>query len=280
MTHDDAHHLLAAGAVLEDLEPAEERAYDAHRDACAECRRLEGELDVVLADLALGVPERMPPPDLLAGIRMAIRVDAAVAGLRPPATPIARQPAAAMAPPAHIFSLAAERTWRRPMIAALGLAAALAVVAVGLGARSVSLSNELDRSSAKLASLQADVATQSAVMAVAIDPQHVTAALHAEPLAPSATAMVLYVPGTSDAYLVAHDLPATPAGRTYQLWYADAAGVHPLATAAWNGSGTFVAPVGIDLASSAAVMVTLEPAGGATGAPGPQVVFGELHPGA
>jgi hypothetical protein len=37
-----------------------------------------------------------------------------------------------------------------------------------------------------------------------------------------------------------------------------------------------MAPVGVDLAHSAAVMVTLEPSGGATGAPGPQVVFGEL----
>lgn len=263
--------LLAAGAVLEDLEPVEQRAYHAHRAACGECRRLEGELAAVLADLALTVPERMPPPDLLAGIRVAIHADAGAA-------------------PAPVISLAAERARRgptvaalarrRPTIAALALAAALAVVAVGLGAWSIGLGNELDRSTAQLAALRSEVTTQGAVVALEVNPRHVTAALHAEALAPAAAAVVMYVPGTTAAYLIAHNLPATPAGRAYQLWYADASGVHPLGTATWAGSGTFVAAFDVDLAGRRAVMVTLEPTGGATGEPGPQVVFGELPTGA
>jgi hypothetical protein len=44
----------------------------------------------------------------------------------------------------------------------------------------------------------------------------------------------------------------------------------------WDGEGTMIAPIGVDLADSAAVMLTLEPEGGAQGEPGPQVVFGEL----
>jgi hypothetical protein len=75
---------------------------------------------------------------------------------------------------------------------------------------------------------------------------------------------------------MANDLPATPAGRVYQLWYADAAGVHPLGTFHHDGSGPFVAPFGVDLAGSVAAMVTLEPEGGAQGDPGPEVIFGEL----
>jgi hypothetical protein len=75
---------------------------------------------------------------------------------------------------------------------------------------------------------------------------------------------------------MARNLPATPSGHGYQLWYADAAGVHPLQTVSFDGSGTFVAPIGVDLADSTAVMITLEESGGALGAPGPQVVFGEL----
>jgi anti-sigma-K factor RskA len=258
--HDQSHQLLAAGAALDDLEPTERLAYDEHRATCPDCRRLDQELDLVLADLALSVPERMPPPDLLLGIRMAIAED----------TPL----------PAGITSLAAERVRRRPGFAAIGLAAAFAIMAVGLGARTVSLGNDLDRSQAQLTALQSEVSSQGAVMAVAVDPRHVSATLHAEPVAPTAAAVVMYVPGTSEAWLVAHNLPATPAGQAYQLWYADGAGVHPLGTATWAGSGTFVASFNVDLANSAAVMVTLEPAGGATGAPGPQVVFGELHQGA
>ena len=273
----DAARMLAAGAVLEDLDPAERHAYDTHRAGCPDCRSLEVDLDAVLADLALIVPERIPPPDLLAGIRRAISSDATDDG---PAA--VQRPAAVERPagPPAVTSLAAERARRRPMIAALGLAAALAIVAIGLAVRSIGLSSELDRTTARLEALGTQVATQADVMAVAIDPKHVTTALGAEALAPDATAVALYVPGTTNAYLVAHDLPATPPGRTYQLWYADAAGVHPLGTETWAGSGTFVASFGMDLTGSAAVMVTLEPAGGSTGVPGPEVVFGELHAGA
>ncbi|MEI7745489.1 MAG: hypothetical protein WCK58_17265, partial [Chloroflexota bacterium] len=67
-----------------------------------------------------------------------------------------------------------------------------------------------------------------------------------------------------------------PAGAAYQLWYADAQGVHGLQAVAYDGIGAFIAPLGVDLAAGTAVMVTLEPAGGATGEPGPQAVFGAL----
>lgn len=282
MIHDEAQLLLVAGAVLEDLEAGEQIGYEVHRATCTECRTLEVELDTVLADLALSVPERMPPPGLLAGIRRAIDAEAAVRTAAPPRLPVAAQVARLdpTAVPAPITSLARVRASRRPTFAALGLAAALAIVAVGLGARSIGMSSDLDRSTAELAALRSDVARQGAVMAVAIDPKHVTTALHAEPLAPAATAVVLYVPGSNASFLVAQNLPATPAGREYQLWYADAGGVHPLRTATFDGDGSFVVSFGIDLSHSAAVMVTLEPAGGATGEPGPQVVFGELGPGA
>ena len=76
--------------------------------------------------------------------------------------------------------------------------------------------------------------------------------------------------------MVARGLPATPPGTGYQLWYADEAGVHGLQTVAFDGHAAFVASFDVDLATSDAVMLTLEPAGGAIGDPGPQVVFGEL----
>ena len=113
-------------------------------------------------------------------------------------------------------------------------------------------------------------------MTVAMNPTHVTVALHGEAIAPAAEAAVMFVPGNDTSYVVARNLPATPSGHGYQLWYADAAGVHPLQTVSFDGNGTFVAPVGVDLADSSAVMITLEESGGAQGEPGPQVVFGEL----
>jgi hypothetical protein len=279
MMHDDAERMLTAGAVLDDLAPDELASYEAHRATCAECRQLERELDRVMADLSLVVPERMPPPDLLGEIRRALateqamRAATAITLMQPgPAVPVT--PARTGVPPADVIAL--RRSRRTPTMASLALAAAIGVIAVGLGARMVALQQNLDATTAQVASLESALAERGDAMTVALNPSHVTVALHGDALAPQAEAAVMYLPGQDAAYLVARNLPATPAGHGYQLWYADAAGVHPLQTVAYDGSGPFVAPIGVDLADSAAVMITLEESGGATGEPGPQVVFGEL----
>jgi hypothetical protein len=75
---------------------------------------------------------------------------------------------------------------------------------------------------------------------------------------------------------MATGMPATPVGSVYELWAADATGVHPGPTFTCTGSGPCLASLGMDLAGKTAAMVTLEPAGGAVSQPGPQVVFGQL----
>lgn len=278
MIHHEAELLLAAGAVLDDLEPDERAAYDHHRRGCAACAVAEDELELVLADLALIVPERIPPPDLFAGIRLAI--DAERQRSTAPGRPRAfDRPMAVLTPsasPTRPIPITTAHGPRRPFVAAVGLAAALAVVAVGLGARGAAIQSDLDRAQAQVALLRDQVTAEGGVMAAAIDPAHRTVALHAEPLAPAADAAVVFVPGSRDAWIVARDLPATAPGQAYQLWHADASGVHPLQTVAFDGSGALVAPLGVALAPGDAVMITLEDAGGATGDPGPQVVFGEI----
>jgi len=282
--HEEAQLLLAAGAALDDLAPPERAAYDRHREGCAACAMLEDELGIVLADLSLLVPERVPPPDLLAGIRLAIVAEDSRNGVRNEERPRSRvvratetrgaTPAASPIPD-NVVHISAGGP-RRALHAALGLAAVFALAAIGLGSQAAALQDALDRSTAQVGLLQDRLQAQGAVMAAAMNPLHVAVALHAEPLAPDATASVVFVPGTDRAWVVADGLPATPSGHGYQLWYADDAGVHPLQTIAFDGAGTFVAPLGVDLASSSAVMITLERAAGSTGQPGEQVVFGEL----
>jgi len=266
MIHEE--QLLAAGAVLDDLDPDERAAYETHRLSCADCRNAELELDHVMADLSLVAPLRMPPPDLLAGIRRAIAAEDDA-----PRTMVAA-PADLQQPASNVVPL--RRPSRGPVFASLALAAGLGVVALGLGARTVTLQQNLDSTSAQVASLETNLAGQGGAMTVALNPAHVTVALHGDAIAPTAEAAVVFVPGDDASYVVARNLPATPSGHGYQLWYADAAGVHPLQTVSFDGNGTFVAPVGVDLAGSSAVMITLEESGGAQGEPGPQVVFGEL----
>lgn len=285
MIHDKADLLLAAGAVLDDLAPDERASYEAHRSACAECRRVELELDHVLADLAYVVPERVPPADLLGGIRRALAAEARAPGARQVAVMPGFAAAAdanvapAVVPGSNVIPLRRPSrlpSSRLPMVASLALAAGLAAVALGLGARTLDLQRGLDATNAQVASLEGALTSGAGAMSVAMNPRHVTVALRAEALAPAAEAAVVFVPGAAESWIVVNHLPASPAGHSYQLWYADAAGVHPLQTVGWDGNGTFVAPIGVDLASSAAVMITLEADGGAQGEPGPQVVFGEL----
>lgn len=272
-----SEHLLVAGAVLEDLEPDEATAWLTHREGCTECRDLENDLTLVLEDLALVVPERIPPPYLLEAVRRSIGAAGAVPVAR---AEIASPGIAPLMAPTSLDEARRRRAsgpgFRRPSLALVGLAAAFAIAAAGFGARSIGLQGDLDRAGTEVAALEARLSGSGAVMAAAIDPGHVTVALHAEPLAPAAAAMVLYVPGTRRAYLVADHLPATPVGHGYQLWYADAAGVHPLQTVPFDGDGAFVAALDVDLSGAAAVMITIEDEGGATGEPGPQVVFGEI----
>ena len=257
---------LAAGAALDDLEPTERAALDAHLASCTSCQALVAELDEVLADLALAAPELQPPASLRGDVLDSLRA-------APPSI-------VASSEGGHPTLVGAQarsaRRDRAAAIAALGLAAVLGVVAIGFAARTVQLTDEVAGVTAALAATERRTAEEIAAMRLVTDPAHVAAALHAEPVAPAASAVVLYRPGAADAYLLATGLPSTPDGQVYQLWWADGSGVHALGTFSYDGDGPLVAPFGVDLADGTAAMVTLEPAGGATGEPGPQVVFGEL----
>jgi Anti-sigma-K factor rskA, C-terminal len=269
---------LAAGAALDDLEPAERRELDTHLVGCETCRRLALELDDVVGELALVAPTMHAPAALRGQV---------LAALREPSRPTlslvtggaASSEAADLAGPSGVPMRssgfggvgASALRWTGRLAAA-----AVVVVVLGLGVQGRQLSDELASTRRSLADAQVALQARQAAVAVAADPSHVTIPLVAEPAAPAAHAVVMYRPGTTDAYLMATDLPPTPPGKVYQLWYADASGVHPLDTFAFDGAGPFVAPFGVDLASSAAAMVTLEPTGGAHGEPGPQVVFGEF----
>ena len=262
---------LAAGAALDDLDPAERQAFEAHAATCDACRRLALDLDDVMVDLALVSPSLEPPADLRASV---------FAALREPGRPtLTLVPDPGNTPSSTATTVPASRAGGAGRIArraGLAAAAVFAIVAVGLGVQNQRLNDQVAAANVALADARVQLQARQAAVAVAADPAHVTVALHSEPVAPAANAVVMFRPGTTEAFLMATDLPATPAGQVYQLWYADDAGVHPLGTYAFDGDGPFVAPFGVDLASSAAAMVTLEPVGGATGEPGPQVVFGEL----
>lgn len=262
MDHRDLQQ-LAAGEALEDVGRLERVVFAVHRRTCASCRTLRADLDRVTFDLSLIAPARRPPVALQGSVVAAIRATAPAPGAQ-----------ASTGSDAAIG--AAVQRWQVLGGAAMGVAAVLAIVAAGLGVTTVRLEQDLQRSVAALEEASSQLTAQAAAVTVALDPAHVTVALETEPLAAGAAAFVVYRPGSADGYLMATDLPPTAAGQVYQLWIADAAGVHPLGTFTHDGGGAFVAPFGVPLDAATAAMITLEPSGGATGQPGPEVVFGEL----
>jgi hypothetical protein len=280
---------LIAGRQLGDLDAAEEAELDTHLAACTSCAAEARSIADAAAELAFAAAVRRPPPGMRPAVLAAIHAAATAETVSVPASTGAPAPASGIqpsyTPPAPVRAARSPQpsggwfAWLhgpRLGLAGAGLLGILVVTSIGIGLRALDLQSQLDAQNRTVAAVQKRLDTEAAAMAVVLDPHHVMASLAAEPLAPAAVAEVVYRPGSHEAYLIADQLPATPAGKVYQLWYADAVGAHPLGTVAFDGAGTLVASFGVDLGGKTAVMVTLEQMGGSTGTPGPQVVFGSL----
>lgn len=257
---------LAAGAALDDLDAREQSSLVAHLGACSPCRSDATALADTAGLLALVAPRRMPPASLRDRVMGAIAASEQRSVDRPAASVVG------------FDALRRERTrYRRLSFAGLAMAAALAVAVGALGATAAGLRTDLEAATRERDAAVAQLATTDEAMAVVLAPDHATATLTPDPIAAQASVYVVYRPGTTDAWLMAGNLPATPVDRVYQLWSADATGVHALATFTCDGTHACLAPYGVDLGGATATMITIEAVGGAQGAPGPQVAFGELE---
>jgi len=255
-----------AGRALGDLDVAEQRSAEAHLRSCPECRALTRDLDGVLTDLGLAAAPRAAPAALGPSIMAAIRREAS----------LPMQGGALMRPaPAPVAVVRPPRGFGLGRAVGVGLAAAAALAIVVLGGQVVDLRDRLDRAQLVAQDASDALRARNTAMQVVADPSHASAWL-----APSTTevpsgALMVYVPGSTDAFLVADGLPATADGRVYQFWYADADGVHAGVTFRHDGQGVLVIPVQVDLGGAQAAMLTIEADGGAV-APSQDVVFGEL----
>ncbi len=248
---------LIAGGVLGGLDRSERVTVDEHLSACGACRRLEGQLTGVAMELSLCVEPRHAPPALRGRVLGAL--------------PEAPRGSARWSLPVPSGRASTWRGWA-PAVLSFTLAAALLVAGAGwLTARS-----ELDETRGLLAAATAEQSIQVAAMQVVADPAHASARLEPSGAGYEHSVLVVYLPGSEQAYLVASGLPPTPDGRVYQFWHADATGVHAGLTFAVAEAEVVLIPVGLDLSRAQAAMLTLEPVGGAQGEPGPDVVFGEL----
>ena len=268
---------LAAGAALDGLEPTETATLAGHFATCAACRHDAIALADVAGLVALAAPARRPPGTLRGSVLAAIAV------ADRPAPPRPRLVAGRSDAPIDLAARAAAaslresaRRWRRAGIFAIAASVVLALASGSLIIQNRALDGQLSTAAAARDAAIAQLAANTGAMTVVLAPDHATAALQPQSLAPSAVAYVVYRPGQKDAWLTATGLPATPAGSVYELWAADATGVHAGPTFTCAATGPCLASFGMDLRGMSAAMVTLEPAGGAGTGPGPQLVFGNL----
>jgi anti-sigma-K factor RskA len=165
-------HELTAGYALDALEPEERRRYEGHLAGCERCREELAAFWEVTGALAVAASGPAPRPELRERILETVRAE-----------------------PQNVVPIAARR--RSVMVPGLAaIAAVAAVVAIGLGVYSATLSSDLDDARATVALLS--------------DPAARTVAL-------SGTQGRLVVRPDGDAALVLSGLPEEP-GKTYAVW--------------------------------------------------------------
>jgi anti-sigma-K factor RskA len=298
MDHQAIKDLLPL-AALDRLEPDEKRALDEHlRAGCDECEAELRELREAAASLALSLEPESSEADAQGSVgdRIWQRLDARLhpAAAAKPSRPAARE----------------TDSSRRPARGRVGAwRAATAVMAagiVGLAIYAGQLNDRLRRANeenqqrlaamdsrvkglhAELIRARDEVGTLQRVLGDRLRLDNVLSApdlrlIRLEPLAPApgAGAIVAVSRANKAAMFQAAGLPATPAGKTYELWWITKEhGPVPAGLFQAENGNPVIAPVSLPPAGEHVLLsaVTLEPAGGVSkptgamylkGAPGP-----------
>jgi anti-sigma-K factor RskA len=224
-------HTLTGAYVCDALGDDERAAFEAHMDRCEECAAEVRELREVAAIMAAAVARRPP-----AGFKAAL--DARIAVTRQ-APPIVSGTLTAPAP--------GVRAEGRRLRAAWAVAAALALVAAGLGWRIVDQQQRISALDAQ--------STQISRLLAAPDASSVRV-----PVTGGGSALVLDSRSRDEAAVSFQGLAQAPAGRTYQLWLMAADGSARSVGLMQHAPGQPIVVTG--LAGEAQVGMTIEPAGG------------------
>ena len=265
------------------LTPAEQAAFEAHLATCDECAAEVRSLSFVARALGHAVPQSEPSPALRARVLASVGASptSGVAEVR-------RQPATTSAPDAAIVPNAAVvRT--KSFVPWLAAAASLAL-AVALGAYAAMLRTRVSDLEVRLrqATLRADASEREIAnarrtafntqlqVAVLAAPDLARIDLAGQPIAPQAFARAFWS-RSRGLLFTASNLPAPPAGRTYQLWVL-ARQPAPISAGLLkpdaNGRVNAVFETPPDLPQPTAMAVTIEPDGGVPAPTGDKYLVG------
>ena len=254
--------LYALGA----LDGAEKAALEAHLEVCAECRRKLEAAGARAAVFGLASPPAEPRPEIRELVLARFRAHRAP------------RPVVAAPEPSRY-----RRSPWSPLLAAA--AAVLLIAAAWLEIENRRLNTELGQLQATHQQLEAsshqlqaesiraqstlDVLTAPDTVQVELTPASVRPTPHGKAFFNASKGLLFY----------AANLPALPAGRTYELWLIPSAGA-PVGAGLFatdaRGNGEVILPPLPGGLTPKAFAVTIEPAGGVPAPTGPKVLIGPV----
>ena len=264
-THDEVHAELGAYS-LDALSPDESAAIDAHLSTCDSCRAELRAMREAAASLSAMAPTRIMDPDRSAGIRQRLLDRARRDGT---------------ATDAVIDSRSETRPRRAALPWWLAAAASIAFIVAVMQHGSVVRERDdarvaLAAESLRVAQLRDTLAERERVLLALAGADVKVVDLVASNRRPNAR--MFWAQATNTWTMFAHDMPAPPAGRTYQLWLITRDGQRISAgTFAPDPAGSAVVSAQYPLAPDAlqTIAVTDEPAGGVPQPTGEIVIAGQ-----
>jgi anti-sigma-K factor RskA len=255
--HSSRFEELLPAYALGALDADELREMEEHLAGCEECRRQLALWDLDLESLAASVAPVVPSETTRARI---LRLAA-------PAAPARRLPGWLLLAAAALLAVA---VWG--VAGQLRLHGALE----RLTAERNRLASQVESLSREVTQARDEARRSGQALQVVADRGVRTVTLAGLEAAPRAAGHTFVNPERRDALFYAHDLPALPSGKTYELWYI--AGGKPVAAGTFavdpRGSGSLQVAGVPDVASIQAWAVTIEPAGGVPQPTGAMVLKG------
>lgn len=270
MSHEEYKGMLELEA-LDALDGMEGRAMREHLEDCAECRAELSELRDTAAMLVHLVPAATPPAHLRARILEAVAAEDGQSDAR--AGRVAQAERDAKTP--IVASPGVKETGTLPFVnrrSSYGWATLLAASLL-IGALLVSLFLVWQRKN----QAEAELAREREVRELLAAPGASMVELSGTETAPQAQAKLAYDRQTGRAMLFAYNLPPTPAGKAYQLWFITPDGrVLPGGVFATDPSGRAEMrdQIPAEGRNAQTFAVTLEPAGGVAVATGAKYLLG------
>jgi anti-sigma-K factor RskA len=260
MTDHDEKHLLSGAYALNSLTPNEAADFEKYVEGSEEARAEVAALSDTAVRLALSTPAVQPSSELKTNLMAAIRRTPQLEPIAEPfgadATPASVEtglhrhgPAARTAGPAE--RRAQSRWFTRPTALLTAAAAAVALFVGGSFFGQTLAPHPADNTA-----LQAQ-ASSLVQLSAATDVQRASSVV-----AGGGQATLIWSLDLRRSAMLIDKLPALPTGKTYQLWYIDAAGAKPAGTFESSDGGTTWHVLDGKMSGGDTVGVTVEPDGG------------------